>query len=47
MELQHCFKTLGYLTLVALAAILNLARRKTNFACNQTTTEFVRQGNTT
>jgi hypothetical protein len=47
MELQHCFKTIISLTLVALAAILNLARRKTNFAHDQTLREIARQGNTT
>jgi hypothetical protein len=35
------------LTLVALAASLNLAKIKINFAFDKTTTELARQGNTT
>jgi hypothetical protein len=35
------------LTLVALAAILNLAKIKINFALDKTTTQLARQGNTT
>jgi hypothetical protein len=35
------------LTLVALAAILNLAKIKVYFALDKTTTEIAKQGNTT
>jgi hypothetical protein len=34
-------------TLVALAAILNFAKRNKNVIVDKTTTEFARQGNTT
>jgi hypothetical protein len=41
-----CFETLSSLTLVAVAAISNLAKIKINFVLDKTATELARQGNT-
>jgi hypothetical protein len=41
------FETFMSLTLVALVAILNLAKIKINWELDKITTEFVKQGNTT
>jgi hypothetical protein len=45
--IKNCFKKFNFLTLVALASTLRLAKIKINFVLLQSTTAFAMQGNTT